>query len=167
MTTTLAALRDEHRHLLPHIDDLRTTGDAVGRSAPAELGEDLERAVSFLEHHLLPHAGAEDEVLYPEVERLMGSPEATATMRRDHVEVARLTAELTDLTPRLSAGETQVADDIRRVLYGLHAIVRLHFAKEEEVYVPLLEEHLSEDEAAGLMARLDDAHRRLAQEKEA
>ncbi len=30
--------------------------------------------------------------------------------------------------------------DLRRTLYGLHAILRLHFAQEEEQYLPLLEE---------------------------
>jgi hemerythrin-like domain-containing protein len=82
-------------------------------------------------------------------------------MRRDHVEVAALTRELTGLTERYSASETEVAADARRVLHSLYAVVRLHFAKEEEVYVPLLEQRLSDDEAADLMTRLDAAHQRL------
>ena len=48
----------------------------------------------FSAHHLIPHAQAEDQALYPVVARVMGVPEATATMRRDHVEVGRLTEEL-------------------------------------------------------------------------
>ena len=28
--------------------------------------------------------------------------------------------------------------DLRRILYGSHAILRLHFAQEEEQYLPLL-----------------------------
>jgi len=37
----------------------------------------------------LPHARAEDEVLYPVVEEILGATGATATMSRDHVEIAR------------------------------------------------------------------------------
>jgi hypothetical protein len=29
--------------------------------------------------------------------------------------------------------------DLRRVLYGLHAILQLHFAQEEESFLPLVE----------------------------
>jgi hypothetical protein len=30
--------------------------------------------------------------------------------------------------------------DLRRILYGLHAILRFHFAHEKEQYLPLLED---------------------------
>ena len=51
-----------------------------------------------------PHAKAEDAVLYPEVERVTGAPGATATMRREHVEVERLTAELERIRKDIGAG---------------------------------------------------------------
>jgi hypothetical protein len=37
--------------------------------------------------------------------------------------------------------------DLRRVLYGLHAILRLHFAQEEEAYSWLASEVLESEEA--------------------
>ncbi|HYX22918.1 MAG TPA: universal stress protein, partial [Thermoanaerobaculia bacterium] len=37
---------------------------------------------------------------------------------------------------------------MHRVLYGLHAILRLHFAQEEEQYLPLLEDGEGLDVAA-------------------
>lgn len=40
---------------------------------------------------------------------------------------------------RLLAG-IALAGILRRTLYGLHAILRLHCAQEEEQYLPLLEE---------------------------
>lgn len=159
MTTTMTTLREEHQHLLPHIEELRLTADAVGNASPADLGDRVRSCVDFLEHHLVPHALAEDDVLYPVVARLLGGPEATATMRRDHVEVGRLTAELSGLGRRL-ATSPDVSADLRRVLYGLYAIVRLHFAKEEEVYVPLLEASLSDEEAATVMGHMASAHHR-------
>ena len=83
---------------------------------------------------MLPHAEAEDRVLYPAVARLMGAPEATRTMSRDHLAIFRLGGELDELrkalhTKPLSDGQLKA---LRRVLYGLHAVVKLHLAKEEE-----------------------------------
>jgi hypothetical protein len=75
-------------------------------------------------------------------------------MSRDHVEVGRLTEELARLraSTRPAAGE-----DLRRVLYGLHALVSAHFAKEEEIYLPLLEDRLSAAEAHALFERMEAA----------
>jgi hypothetical protein len=82
----------------------------------------------------------------------MGAPDATMTMRRDHVEVGRLTAELGELHAQLDAGKEmpQLDLELRRVLYGLYALVSVHFAKEEEIYLPILDANLSADEAAKL-----------------
>ena len=150
-------LRDEHRELLPHIERLRTAADAVGRLDEKALAVELEDAHSFLTHHLIPHALAEDEVLYPEIARLMGAPRATATMARDHVEVVRLVDELAGLRAPRSGGEAERERDLRRVLYGLYALVKTHFAKEEEIYLPLMDERLTLAEAATLFARMERA----------
>ena len=42
--------------------------------------------------------------------------------------------------------------DLRRVLYGLDAILRLHMAQEEELYVALGDEHPAAVEPAALGA---------------
>ena len=158
MTIITQPLRDEHDELFQHVEQLRTAADGVGESDPvtlAALGEVLE----FLEHHLIPHAGAEDAALYPVVARIMGAPNATATMRRDHVEVGKLTTELGMLHEELAtAGGSQfLYRELRRVLYGLFALVELHFAKEEEVYLPILDANLNADQATDLFRNMEAA----------
>jgi hypothetical protein len=32
--------------------------------------------------------------------------------------------------------------EVRRILFGLHALVTVHFTKEEEIYLPILDERL-------------------------
>jgi hypothetical protein len=87
-------IRDEHRELGAHIELLRTVADSIG-SAPTEvLREGVGQAYIFLIHQLIPHAQAEEQVLYPTVARLLRALEATETMSRDHLEVIRLTEEL-------------------------------------------------------------------------
>ena len=152
-------LRDEHKELLPQIELLRTAADSVGDAPIALLQQHLDAVYDFLTHHLIPHAQAEDRALYPVVGKLMGAPEATATMSRDHVEVGRLTEELAALR-RHRAGATLGADQakaLRRVLYGLYALVKVHFAKEEEVYLPILEARLTPHEADTMFAAMEAA----------
>lgn len=154
-------LREEHRHLFPQVDRLAAAAEALGRASAGEVQAGVEAAYRFLAGHLIPHATAEDEALYPEVDRLLGArgdTRATDTMRRDHVEVVRLTERLGVLRRRLRDGVTE-EDELRRVLYGLHAIVSLHFAKEEEVYLPLLDRELTAAEAQALFERMEDAGR--------
>ncbi len=153
-----APIRDEHRELLPHIEHLRETADAIGRVAPYLLREKVEQDREFLVDHLVPHARAEDEVLYPEVATLMGAAKATATMTRDHVEVARLISDL----ETLRAGgvddlDPQRENELRRVLYGLYTLVKTHFDKEEEIYLALVDERLTIAEFARVYARMERA----------
>jgi iron-sulfur cluster repair protein YtfE (RIC family) len=146
-------LRDEHAELEPHIAALAAAGDAVGAVEVARLRQLVDDAHHFLAHQLIPHAEAEDDALYPAVQKILGSSKATATMSRDHVEVGALTEELAGLRERLHRSEVvddELARGLRRVLYGLHHLVKVHFAKEEEVFLPILEEGLTPDDAAAM-----------------
>jgi len=157
--STMQPLRDEHEELLPHIEAIRDVADSVG-SVPAEkLRERITDVLAFLQEHLIPHAKAEEAVLYPEVELAMASPRATATMSRDHVEVVALTAGLGDIARQLDGADASsaVSADARRVLYGLYAIVKLHFTEEEEIFVPVLEEALDVDGAREMFERMEAA----------
>jgi hemerythrin-like domain-containing protein len=157
--STMQPLRDEHHELLPHIEEIRQVADGVGSVPPEILRTRIAGVSTFLREHLIPHAKAEEAVLYPEVERAMAAPRATAAMSRDHVEVVALTDQLDDIERRLDAGDTPAALEIdaRRVLYGLYALVRLHFTEEEEIYVPVLEQALSADQANEMFERMEAA----------
>lgn len=142
-------IRDEHAGLFPHIEALRDLGDAALGSG-GDLESELKRSLEFLQDHLLIHAGAEERVLYPQVAELLGTPKATATMSRDHAEVERLTAQLAAALPSDRA-------TIARLAYGLHAVVSLHFAKEEEVYLELMDASMSAEVVAEMYRRMEDA----------
>jgi len=152
-------LRDEHKELVPHIDHLKTVADAVGEAPPDGLREAVDHCAEFLAGHLIPHARAEEAALYPVVARLMGAPEATLTMSRDHVEIAAMTAELLRIRDAMRESEPGLHDvkELQRVLYGLYALVKVHFAKEEEVYLPILDERLSEADAQQMFAAMGHA----------
>jgi iron-sulfur cluster repair protein YtfE (RIC family) len=152
-------LREEHQELLPNIERLRDVADAVGDALTAELRQGLDAVFDFLTHHLIPHAQAEEHALYPVVARVMGAPRATATMSRDHVEVGRLVEELSVLRAQVSEAPLEQAQvkALRRVLYGLYVLVKVHFAKEEEVYLPLLDANLTPDDARRMFSAMEQA----------
>jgi iron-sulfur cluster repair protein YtfE (RIC family) len=159
MSQVTQPLRDEHKELLPHIKQIRTVADSIGTVAVSSLQQSVGEVYEFLTHHLLIHAQAEERVLYPVVGKLMGATEATATMRRDHVEISRLTEELGALLAEVKGEKLSVAQEqaLRRVLYGLSVLVIVHFAKEEEVYLPLLDARMTSEEARHLFATMEQA----------
>jgi hypothetical protein len=44
---------------------------------------------------------------------------------------------------------------LRRILYGLYAIIKLHLAKEEEIYLPILELRLLDSAVNDLAAAME------------
>ena len=74
----------------------------------------------------------------------VGSDDVTSALHRTHTEIFRLVrlygpAGRGDPAPEGPAPEDLT--DLRRVLYGLDAILRLHMAQEEELYFALGDEH--------------------------
>ncbi|MCI0658729.1 MAG: heavy metal translocating P-type ATPase, partial [Acidobacteria bacterium] len=136
-----ARFRAEHRALLPEVRRIREVADRLDSLDPATIRSELLRVYSFLSNDLLPHEIAEDATAYPVVARIIGGKDPTATMSRAHLEIAHrvrmLGSLLEELPPEGPTGED--LSDFRRILYGLDAILRLHFAQEEESYLPLLD----------------------------
>jgi len=153
----MTPLHDEHRSLRVHIESLRDAADAVGVVGMAALSDLVVVQLAFLNTGYLPHARAEIEVVYPFVALAMGSPVATASTRREHAEIVGYIHELERLSDRLIAArdvDHALANELRRVLYGLVAVVSLHLAVEEEIYLPLLEDHLTDSQARGMFEGL-------------
>jgi hypothetical protein len=137
--------RTEHGLLLPDVDRLRAVADRLDELAPRAAKRELAELRQFLDERLVPHEQTEDATVYPLVARAIGGEDPTAAMSRAHLEIAHLVRLFGGLVDELPPGDLEplTADDLRdlrRILYGLHAILRLHFAQEEEQYLPLLED---------------------------
>lgn len=160
MTDPLATepLRAEHRELQPHLQGLDAAADEVEGWDADEARHVLGDIVTFLRGHLIPHATAEEEVLYPAVEDAMAAPGATATMRADHAEIVaridRLAAAVDTLERRRP--DAALARDLAHQLVGLAAILQLHFSKEEDVLLPVLDRTLEPEQARALFRRMGE-----------
>jgi iron-sulfur cluster repair protein YtfE (RIC family) len=147
-------IEHEHQELLPHIEQLRLAAEAVGSVSAAELKSELQASHEFLSQQLIPHAISEDKVLYPLVARYMGSSGATDLMSYEHTQVVALTRRLEELL----LADTPDEAALRQVLYGLHALVSQHFAKEEIFFLPVLSQQLTSEDDAEAAAAMHRAH---------
>lgn len=167
MTTFSHALREEHQQQVTRLEGLRGVADSIGSTPRESLREEVGQAYHFLTQQLLPHAQAEEQIVYPVVGRLLGVQETTATMTRDHLEVLQFTEELEAQWLHLYYAPLNGSDEqaLRRILYSLYAILKLHLAKEEELYLPLLETRLPAEEGSHLVEAMKhaamEAQRRL------
>lgn len=132
---------EEHATLRPDLDQLRRTADQIGVAPPQDVLASLRRVQHFLVDELLPHEQAEDVQLYPVFDRLLGGSDPTGTMSRAHVEVAHHVRRIRHLIDDLDGNDPDPEDliELRRALYGLHAILVLHFAQEDEGYLSLVD----------------------------
>jgi iron-sulfur cluster repair protein YtfE (RIC family) len=158
-TTVTEPLRAEHRALRPQLAELANAAASVWGWDATQAIDRLRKIVAFLQDHLVPHAAAEEAVLYPAIEEAMGAPGATATMQADHIEIVarseRLAATVDAAAERWP--DPAVVDDIAIQLAGLSAIIELHFRKEEDVLLPVLDRTLSAEAADALFARMGHA----------
>jgi len=144
-------IRREHRHLQPHLEELEAAATEVGQWDKAAASERLPHIVDFFETHLIPHARAEEEILYPAVDEAMRVPNATATMRVEHDEIAVRVGRLREsVNAALDDWSVEQAAMIAHQLSGLSSIILLHFRKEEEVLLPILDKTLTVEEAEAL-----------------
>ncbi len=140
-TATSAELLDEHQRLASGIARLRITADRLGSLSSAETVTELRALDAFLTDDLLPHEQEEDDTVHPSLAQAMGNDEATAAFHGTHNEIyrlARIFHELVDTLPE-DGPELEDLAELRRVLYGLHAILRLHQSQEEELYATVVD----------------------------
>lgn len=133
----------EHDQLRDSIGLLRTAADRLAAGPDAGALDSIVAAHALLTERILPHEQAEETLLYPALADPLGSGEATATMSRTHAEIQRLSDRITThLALAQSAGAIQhdQVDDLLACLYGLYALLRLHFLQEEENYFTLAQD---------------------------
>lgn len=133
--TDTDALRAEHESVRRHLEHARQIADSVGDTSVDELSQWLDHAIHTIAHQFLPHARHAETSLYARFPESPGAPPLAVVFRRDHVEFAQLVDELKAARAKVREPlAADVARDLRRILYGMYALMKLHFAAEESVY---------------------------------
>jgi hypothetical protein len=152
------ASHEHHDRLVAHVDRLAgLAGELDGGVTPGFL-EACEAEHRFIVGQLVPHMEAIETTLYGELERLMEGRHSMAPMRREHATLRRLiesTGQYHDLVTSGRLGPAE-AIGLRRALYRLHALLRVHLA-EEELYLRVLEGNLGDAEKEELARGIEHA----------
>jgi heavy metal translocating P-type ATPase len=129
----------EHETIRARISQLRAAADALSSAPPAAAMTQIRHAHQLLTRQIGPHEQAEEDELYPAMNRVLGGTAATATMSRAHAEIAHQTRRLGQLIQDIGTEPPDDVDiaDLRSLLYGLHAILWLHTTQEDESYLSL------------------------------
>ncbi|MGH3390630.1 MAG: heavy metal translocating P-type ATPase [Actinomadura sp.] len=134
-------LDEEHRLLWPRIERLPGIADEVTDQPPERRKAALDELLAFTQD-LTAHERKDERLLYPAVAQVLGGTDPTGTMSRGHVEIAELTRRIGLLCAEATTAQpaTDTLHDLSRTIHELHAVLRLHFAQEEESYFVLAEE---------------------------
>lgn len=149
---TAQKLRSQHDATGVVVEQIRAVADILTTRDP-----DLRPARALLhrlETELLPHERADEELLVPLVARALGGTNATADMSRTHAEIEHVISKFRRLLSGLENGaEPEDVVELRRLLYGLYAILRLHNALEEEGAFSLVPDVRTQGKSSGTHTR--------------
>jgi soluble P-type ATPase len=130
-------LRAQHEASLPVVEEIRAVADRLSTERP-QLAP-ARQLLGRLQSELLAHERADQEHLVPLVARALG-PSATYSLTRTHAEIEHQVARLGRLLADIPDEHVQPEDvvELRRLLYGLYGVLRLHNAQENETAFSLL-----------------------------
>lgn len=138
-----ARLKAEHDELMPKLADIGRLADRLGNLGTVDALAELQRIDNFVQEEILPHERQDDREIYPVLSKLIGGEDPMAAMSLTHGEIFKLSGTLhrmvEDMTTLGDPGDDLF--DARRVMYSLDAVLRLHFAQEEELYQTLDESY--------------------------
>ena len=145
---TTEGFRAHHAEIRTKLDEAAERAMALPSAPPEEVGELIHGIVHFFQHELMPHAQAEERVLYAVADRLVPTPHGrryTDALRYEHTVVAREVAALHDAM-RSGDHSPEALAAIQRRTLELVGLVKAHFGVEEEVVLTVFDELMSAEE---------------------
>lgn len=135
-------LRHEHRALDRSVERLGAVAARLDELDAAGARGELEEVGAILRDVLIPHERTDEAEVYPALALSLDGDDPLAALSRTHHELFML-AHRYEMLLRQVPAAGPARDERRefvRLLYGLHAVLRLHFAQEEELYHALTDE---------------------------
>ena len=157
--TSLPAIAHEHHARIQlHVDRLPELAAMLGSGRGDEFAHAFEAECRFVTGQLVPHMEAIERTLYDRLEAIMGGRHSMTPMREEHALLRRLISSLCVYRAESLAGDLGPADEIglRRVLYRLHSILKVHLA-EEELYLRVVDRALTAADKDALAAGIEHA----------
>ncbi len=159
MSSVSMAGHEHHERIHAMLDGLPELADMLDqRPRPAAFEARYAESYAFVTEMLVPHMEVVESHLYPELDRLMQNRHSMVQMRREHEDLRGLVARLRAFGEAIEEDALGPAGSIglRRVLYRLYAVLKVHLAEEEE-YLRVLDHNLSAEEQMELARALEHA----------
>jgi heavy metal translocating P-type ATPase len=117
------------------LEDLRSVARTLDGADETTAIASLREVSSRISEEVVPHEREDETRIYPGVAERLGGSDPLAPMSRTHQEVFHLASLLDRLVDDASVDgfDDEDRSEARRILYALDAILRLHFAQEEEL----------------------------------
>jgi len=149
---------EHHEQIEPHVDRLPELAAMIGHVTPEAFSASFQEECSFIVGRLVPHMEAIETTLYGRLEQVMGKRHSMVPMRREHEQLRDLFKSLCGYSELVAEGTMSQGDEIglRRVLYRLYSMLKVHLA-EEELYLGVLDRNLSAEEKDTLAKGIDHA----------
>jgi hypothetical protein len=149
----------EHHALIePHVDRLPELAEMIGKVSPEVFSASFQEECGFIVGRLLPHMEAIETALYGQLEAVMDQRHSMEPMRLEHERLRGLFGSLCTYSELVADERLTAADQVglRRVLYRLYAMLKVHLA-EEELYLGVLDRNLTTKEKDTLAQGIEHA----------
>jgi len=140
------------------VDRLPELAEMIGRATPEAFSQAFQEECSFIIGRLVPHMEAIESTRYGRLEQVMDGRHSMAPMRQEHERLRGLFESLCEYGELVAAEGLTEGDQVglRRVLYRLYAMLKVHLA-EEDLYLGVLDRNLSAEEKDVLAQGIDHA----------
>ncbi len=157
MTQSLPQVAHEHHErILAHIDRMPELADLLLTASADDIRARVVATNEFLTGTLLPHIDAAERSVYPELERMFQNRHSMRPMRNEHDQVRKLVGDYGTLSADLREGRVTLGRSLalRRVIFGLYALLKVHLA-EEEAYLRIIDRGGGSDLSEVIAAALE------------
>jgi hypothetical protein len=148
--------QEHHERILAEVDRWPEMADALLTASAEDIRSSVIATSDFLRGELLPHVDAVERSVHPELERMFQNGHSMRPLRLEHDEIRRLAGEYERVSADLREGRVTLGRTLamRRVVFGLYALLKVHLA-EEEAYLRIVERGGGSDVSEVIAAALD------------
>ena len=150
-------LRQAREPLHAGLRQLQVAAESLDGAEQRVAAAALESALGYLERQLIPILQAEDFTMFPALDGVLGATGACQVMVAQHRAIEAMAHDLRQVVEAARTDEDAAAYAryLLPLLHGLYALIRAHLESEDDVYLALLDEHLSESQVNVITENLE------------
>lgn len=149
-------LRDARRPLHEGLRSIQVAANAIGTAEQALAMAALDAALDYLNTEFIPISRAEEFTIFIAIDGVVSATDSCLVMKAQHTAISAMADDLSRVAEaaRADGDAAAYAKYLHPLLHGLYALCRVHLESEDETYLPLLDEALSESQVGVIVDNL-------------